>query len=95
MSEKRKTRNELNGKKDKTRKLLKNPTMLASGRVKLLFFVITVLFLVLIGKLYHMQIMNQSFYESKQAGGAGSLQIVQGAPRGNIYDAKGVPLART
>ena len=95
MSEKRKTRNELNGKKDKTRKLLKNPTMLASGRVKLLFFVITVLFLVLIGKLYHMQIMNQSFYESKQAGGAGSLQIVQGAPRGNIYDAKGVPLATT
>ena len=95
MSEKRKTRSELSGKKDKTRKLLKNPAMLASGRVKLLFFVITVLFLVLIGKLYHMQIMNQSFYESKQSGGAGSLQIVQGAPRGNIYDAKGVPLATT
>ncbi|MEY8537796.1 penicillin-binding transpeptidase domain-containing protein [Lactococcus muris] len=95
MSEKRKTRNELSGKKDKTRKVLKNPTMLASGRVKLLFFVITVLFLVLIGKLYHMQVMNQSFYESKQSGGAGSLQIVQGSPRGNIYDAKGVPLATT
>lgn len=95
MSEKRKTRNELHGKKDKTRKVLKNPAMLASGRVKLLFFVITLLFLVLIGKLYHMQIMNRSFYESKQSGGAGALQIVQGAPRGNIYDAKGVPLATT
>ena len=66
-------------------------------RVYLLFFVIGLLFLVLIGKLYNMQIQNKAFYDKKLAVSAtgGNLTITQGAPRGQIFDANGTPLATT
>lgn len=64
-------------------------------RVNILFFVIFVLFMILIVKLYDMQVLNRSFYADKLSGVGSNVTIVQGAPRGNIYDAAGQPLATT
>ncbi|GBG95998.1 penicillin-binding transpeptidase domain-containing protein [Lactococcus termiticola] len=77
------------------KKQMNNPHKVRANRVKLLFFIIAILFLILIGKLYSMQIHNQAFYQKQFTGGASTLKIVQGAPRGNIYDATGKPLAMT
>jgi len=82
-------------RKAEEKKQINNPHRLMSKRVKLLFFIIAILFLVLIGKLYNMQVQNKAFYEKQFTGGANTLKIVQGAPRGNIYDATGKPLATT
>jgi len=82
--------------KEEQSEFLKKNAKITGRRVKLLLFVIGLLFLVLIGKLFQMQIMNKSFYEAQMASSNGTTtQIVQGALRGNIYDAKGRPLATT
>lgn len=64
-------------------------------RVNILFFVIFILFMILIVKLYNMQVQNQKFYADKLSGVGANVKIIQGAPRGNIYDAAGQPLATT
>lgn len=64
-------------------------------RVNILFFVIFVLFMILIVKLYNMQVLNQSFYADKLSGVGSNVTITTGAPRGNIYDATGKALAST
>lgn len=76
-------------------KILKDPTKLIPKRVNLLFFVIFVLFMILIGKLFNMQVLNSHFYAEKSISAGGDVQIIEGAPRGNIYDATGKALAST
>lgn len=95
MEEETKRRSRKSTDKSSHGKALKNPQKSIGLRLKLLLFVISILFLVLIGKLYQMQIQDKAFYQRQFTAGASSLQIVQGAPRGNIYDATGKPLATT
>ncbi|MDN5474965.1 MAG: penicillin-binding protein 2, partial [Lactococcus lactis] len=57
--------------------------------------VIFVLFMILIGKLFNMQVLNSHFYAEKSISAGGDVQIIEGAPRGNIYDATGKALAST
>ncbi len=82
-------------KQELSRKSMKHPVQSIPARVNILFFVIFVLFMILIGKLYNMQIMNPKFYADKNSGVGSNYTITQGAPRGNIYDATGKPLATT
>lgn len=82
-------------KSHKEVKILKDPTKLIPKRVNLLFFVIFVLFMILIGKLFNMQVLNSHFYAEKSISAGGDVQIIEGAPRGNIYDATGKALAST
>ena len=82
-------------KTNKETKVLKDPTKLIPKRINLLFFVIFVLFMILIGKLFHMQVLNSHFYAEKSISAGGDVQIIEGAPRGNIYDASGKALATT
>ncbi|MFC4653364.1 penicillin-binding transpeptidase domain-containing protein [Lactococcus nasutitermitis] len=104
MSESRKSRNNQTTEKDKglhrttgsgSKKILKNPVHSIPARINILFFVIFALFVVLIGRLYYMQILHPSYYAQKNAGTASNVKIITGAPRGNIYDATGKPLAVT
>ncbi|MDL2280772.1 penicillin-binding protein 2, partial [Selenomonadales bacterium OttesenSCG-928-I06] len=56
------------------------------------FLTITILiFLVLIGRLWYLQILNGEFYERLAEGNRIRLIPVL-APRGNIYDRNGIPL---
>ncbi|MFR0820665.1 MAG: penicillin-binding transpeptidase domain-containing protein, partial [Lactococcus lactis] len=48
-----------------------------------------------IGKLFNMQVLNSHFYAEKSISAGGDVQIIEGAPRGNIYDATGKALAST
>lgn len=64
-------------------------------RVNILFLVIFVLFMVLIARLYNMQVVNHKFYANKMSGDVSNAEIIQGSPRGNIYDVTGKPLATT
>lgn len=82
-------------KSHKEVKILKDPTKSIPKRVNLLFFVIFVLFMILIGKLFNMQVLNSHFYAEKSISAGGDVQIIEGAPRGNIYDATGKALAST
>ena len=66
-----------------------------SFRLKLLFAVIAVLFLVLLGKLFDMQILNKSFYQAKLAQVGIQTTVTVEQPRGQIFDAKGQVLAAT
>ncbi|MDM5144575.1 Penicillin-binding protein 2B [Lactococcus lactis] len=51
--------------------------------------------MILIGKLFNMQVLNSHFYAEKSISAGGDVQIIEGAPRGNIYDASGKALATT
>mgnify|MGYP001674638586 FL=1 len=51
--------------------------------------------MILIGKLFNMQVLNSHFYAEKSISAGGDVQIIEGAPRGNIYDATGKALAST
>ncbi|MDT2861809.1 penicillin-binding transpeptidase domain-containing protein [Lactococcus lactis] len=82
-------------KSHKEVKILKDPTKSIPKRVNLLFFVIFVLFMILIRKLFNMQVLNSHFYAEKSISAGGDVQIIEGAPRGNIYDATGKALAST
>ncbi|MDT2870104.1 MULTISPECIES: penicillin-binding transpeptidase domain-containing protein [Lactococcus] len=82
-------------KSHKEVKILKDPTKSIPKRVNLLFFVIFVLFMILIGKLFNMQVLNSHFYAEKSISAGGDVQIIEGAPRGNIYDATGKALVST
>ena len=42
-----------------------------------------------------MQVLNSHFYAEKSISAGGDVQIIEGAPRGNIYDATGKALAST
>lgn len=42
-----------------------------------------------------MQVLNSHFYAEKSISAGGDVQIIEGAPRGNIYDATGQALAST
>ena len=94
---KRNTEKKTSSKKatPKEKKVMRHPAKSIPARVNILFFVIFVLFMVLIGKLFHMQVLNADYYAEKSVSSGGNVQIVQGAPRGNIYDANGKPLATT
>lgn len=79
-------------KKNKSAKVLDNPSKAILKRINVLFLVIFVLFLVLVGKLYQMQIANKSFYDKKLATSGTLSKITEGTARGQIYDATGAPL---
>lgn len=76
-----------------SRKSMKHPVQSIPTRVNLLFFVIFILFMILIGRLYNMQVLNHRYYADKESGGATSVKIIAGSPRGNIYDSTGKVLA--
>ena len=63
-------------KSHKEVKILKDPTKLIPKRVNLLFFVIFVLFMILIGKLFNMQVLNSHFYAEKSISAGGDLSLI-------------------
>ncbi len=79
-------------KKRKSTVILNHPTKIILKRVNFLFFVIFVLFLSLIAKLYNMQIMNKSFYDKKTVTSGSVTKVTEGSVRGQIFDAKGIAL---
>ena len=78
--------------KNKSPKVLENPSKAILKRVNVLFFFIFALFLILVGRLYHMQIANKSFYDKKLATSGSLSTVTEGTARGQIYDAQGLPL---
>lgn len=80
---------------NKEKKTMKHPAKSIPARVNILFFVIFILFMILIAKLFNMQVLNSHFYADKIVNSGSNVQIIEGAPRGNIYDATGKPLATT
>ena len=78
--------------KNKTPKVLENPSKAILKRVNVLFFFIFALFLILVGRLYQMQIANKSFYDKKLETSGSMSTVTEGTARGQIYDAKGMPL---
>lgn len=77
------------------KKHLKIKTTNVKLRVNILFTVIFVLFLVLLGRLYYMQILTKSFYVDKLKQTGSSTTVAQSMPRGQIFDATGKVLAAT
>ncbi|MGM5485638.1 MAG: penicillin-binding protein 2, partial [Pseudolactococcus raffinolactis] len=78
--------------KNKSPKVLENPSKAILKRVNVLFFFIFALFLILVGRLYQMQIANKSFYDKKLATSGSLSTVTEGTARGQIYDAQGLPL---
>ncbi|MDR2977684.1 MAG: penicillin-binding protein 2 [Streptococcaceae bacterium] len=64
-------------------------------RVNILFTVIFALFLILLGRLYYMQVIDRQFYADKLKQNDSNTTITTSFPRGQIFDAKGRPLATT
>lgn len=62
-----------------------------TARLYILFVTVILLFVILIGRLAHMQLVDRDFYEKKLAK-ATKTRVTNSAVRGQIYDAKGVPL---
>ncbi|WP_443031063.1 penicillin-binding protein PBP2B [Streptococcus sp. DD13] len=60
-------------------------------RINVLFAFVLLLFVILIGRLIHMQIVNQSFYQDRLAT-ASQKKISRSSVRGGIYDASGKAL---
>ena len=81
-----------NKKNEHEKREYSRPSRAFSSRIKLLFVVIFVLFLVLIGRLYNMQIVNKDFYLSKLKQGGSISKVSEATPRGQIYDSKGTLL---
>lgn len=78
--------------KNKSPKVLENPSKAILKRINVLFFLIFALFLILVGRLYQMQIANKSFYDKKLETSGSLSTVTEGTARGQIYDANGVPL---
>ncbi|GAB2022754.1 penicillin-binding protein PBP2B [Pseudolactococcus yaeyamensis] len=78
--------------KNKSHSALDNPSKAILKRVNVLFFFIFALFLILVGRLYQMQIANKSFYDKKLETSGSLSTVTEGTARGQIYDAKNVPL---
>ncbi len=68
----------------------KNSNMIPR-RLYILFTIVVLLFVILVARLAHMQIVNQDFYSSKLAR-ASTKTVSNSSVRGQIYDAKGVAL---
>ncbi|MCR8967837.1 penicillin-binding protein PBP2B [Streptococcus zalophi] len=64
-----------------------------ANRINLLFFIIVFLFIILILRLADMQLINKEFYTSKITA-LTTYTVTTSNPRGQIYDANGVPLAK-
>ncbi|WP_460022213.1 penicillin-binding transpeptidase domain-containing protein [Lactovum odontotermitis] len=64
-------------------------------RVNILFTVIFALFLILLGRLYYMQVIDQQFYADKLKTRDSDTTITTSFPRGQVFDAKGRILAAT
>ncbi|MDR1606137.1 MAG: penicillin-binding protein 2 [Streptococcaceae bacterium] len=79
-------------KKMKTARVLDKPSKAILKRINVLFFAIFAMFLLLIGRLYQMQIVNKSFYDKKLVTTGATSTVTEGTIRGQIYDAKGTPL---
>lgn len=57
-------------------------------RLNLLFSIIILLFMIIIGRLLYMQVLNKDFYETKLAS-ASKTKVTTSSARGEIYDASG------
>ncbi|WP_460016847.1 penicillin-binding transpeptidase domain-containing protein [Lactovum odontotermitis] len=86
----RKNRRENQKRADKKKK---EPSI--NLRVNILFTVIFALFLVLIGRLYYMQVIDRQFYADKLKENGIDTTIKTSSPRGQVFDAKGKLLAST
>ncbi|MDR0199174.1 MAG: penicillin-binding protein 2 [Streptococcaceae bacterium] len=64
-------------------------------RLNILFAVIFALFLILLGRLYYMQVIDKKFYADKLAQSGYQTTVTEESPRGQIFDATGQPLATT
>lgn len=93
MPRKNKTQEQEKTIKIKDRKPLKNPRKLISKRVNFLFFMIFALFMVLVVKLYNMQIVNKDFYIKKASNSLEQTKVKLASQRGEIFDAAGQPIA--
>ncbi|WP_311867284.1 penicillin-binding transpeptidase domain-containing protein [Lactococcus lactis] len=91
----KKNKNKQHKSSFKNKKILKNPITLIPKRINLLFFIIFILFMILIGKLFDMQVLHRKYYVEKSTSSGGEIQVVEESPRGNIYDATGKALAST
>ena len=80
------------GKLKKSKKNQSRTFVLISNRINLLFFFIVALFTILLLRLAQMQIYDAKFYKAKLTEST-NYTIKTSSPRGQIYDAKGVPLA--
>ncbi|MGT2772543.1 penicillin-binding protein PBP2B [Streptococcus marimammalium] len=80
-------------KQHPTRKNRVKTGKVVANRINLLFFIIVFLFIILILRLADMQLINKEFYTSKITA-LTTYTITSSNPRGQIYDAKGVPLAK-
>ncbi len=77
---------------NKTPHVLENPSKAILKRINVLFFIIFALFLVLIGRLYQMQIADKGFYDKKLATSGSMSTVTEGTARGQIFDATGTPM---
>ncbi|MDR0297291.1 MAG: penicillin-binding protein 2 [Streptococcaceae bacterium] len=82
-------------KKSKEKKPQAAPEKIIGRRLTVLFAVVFALFLVLLGKLYFMQVMDKKYYATKLEESGLTVTVKQASPRGQIFDAKGLPLATT
>ncbi|WEV45642.1 penicillin-binding transpeptidase domain-containing protein [Streptococcaceae bacterium ESL0687] len=80
-----------NNEKNKNKKLGESVRAIPT-RINLLFFVIFTLFIILIAKLYNMQIVHHDFYVKKLKESGSVAKVVEASPRGQIYDATGTAL---
>ena len=78
-----------NLKNNKVPHVLENPSKAILKRINVLFFIIFALFLILIGRLYQMQIANRGFYDKKLATSGSMSTVTEGTARGQIFDATG------
>ncbi|MFV0556254.1 MAG: penicillin-binding transpeptidase domain-containing protein [Lactovum sp.] len=91
-------------KKSSVKKQEKNPnknTGYPTGRsniklrINILFTLIFSLFLLLLGRLYYIQIIDYAFYADKLKEVDSNTTVIQSMPRGQIFDSKGVLIAET
>ncbi|OFI45785.1 penicillin-binding protein [Floricoccus penangensis] len=87
------SKNEKNKNKNKKeKKSVGNSIKAIPMRINLLFFLIFTLFIILIARLYNMQIVHHDFYLKKLEEAGSVTKVVESTPRGQIYDAKGTVL---
>ncbi|OFI49626.1 penicillin-binding protein [Floricoccus tropicus] len=81
-----------NDKNKKENKSVGNSIKAIPMRINLLFFLIFTLFIILIARLYNMQIVHHDFYLKKLEEAGSVTKVVEATPRGQIYDASGTVL---
>lgn len=84
-----------NSRKRQTNKPLKDAASTIGFRLNIFFAVIFTLFLILLGKLYFIQVLDKKFYAEKLAQFGIQTKVREEMPRGQIFDSKGQVIAST